>query len=280
MNRRDFLVAAGAVLLTGCAAQGDPEAGDSSPAATEPSPSPSPTPTPGTPQEILARSTVPVLCYHQIREFRSSDGAAARSMIHPPSVLDRNFTALADAGYTPVSGEDLVDALELGTELPSKPILLTFDDGSVTHLTEALPALDKRGWPAAFFPMTVVLGNDTWLTREQVADLSRAGMSIGAHSWDHPRIDRLEGDEFATQLDEPAAELSEIIGRPVDLLAYPHGAWNAEVLPQVKSAGYRAAFQLLDKEPDPHDPLLAIRRLMPVPSWDDDTLIARLESEF
>ena len=36
------------------------------------SPSSSPPPTPGTPQEILARSTVPVLCFHRLRDFRST----------------------------------------------------------------------------------------------------------------------------------------------------------------------------------------------------------------
>jgi peptidoglycan/xylan/chitin deacetylase (PgdA/CDA1 family) len=270
------------VLVAGCASETRPDAGGAGTPepADSPSPSPSPSPTPAPPDVILARSTVPVLCYHQIREYRAGDGAVARSMIHPPDVLERNFAALADAGYTPVTGHELVDALELGTELPSKPVLLTFDDGSVTHLTEALPALQRRDWPATFFPMTVVLGNDTWLTRDQVRELHSAGMTIGAHSWDHPRIDRLEGDEYVTQLDEPAAELADILGEPVDLLAYPHGAWNAEVLPRVKSAGYRAAFQLLDSDQDPNDPLLAIRRLMPVPGWDDETLIARIESEF
>jgi hypothetical protein len=45
--------------------------------STADTPSTSAPPTPGTPAEVPARSTVPVLCFHQLRELRADDSAYA-----------------------------------------------------------------------------------------------------------------------------------------------------------------------------------------------------------
>jgi peptidoglycan/xylan/chitin deacetylase (PgdA/CDA1 family) len=282
VRRRDFL-AAGAAVLAGCGGRATGRSAastTSTPAPTsEATPPRSAPPTPGTPEEVLARSTVPVLCFHQLREFRSDDSAYARTMITPPPVFTAQMQALCDGGYTPIAAAALVDHLQFGTTLPERPVLLTFDDGSATHHTVALPALTDLGFPATFFPMTVVLGKPDWLSDDQLRDLDRAGMTIGAHTWDHQRVDRIGADQWATQLDQPRARLAEILGHPVDLLAYPFGVWSQEALSHVAAAGYRAAFQLSDPQ-DTAQPLLTIRRIMPPPTWDSPTLLAHLESAF
>ncbi|MDK3256932.1 polysaccharide deacetylase family protein [Blastococcus capsensis] len=290
MRRRTFLAAAGTVLLGACSApttdrstaptaRAPRSPAQSSPAAPSTPPASSAPPPPATAEELLARSTVPVLCFHQLREFRAGDSAYARTIITPPSVFRAQLQALRDGGRTPIGTAQLLDHLQFGAPLPDRPVLLTFDDGSATHHSVALPVLTELGFPAAFFPMTVVLGKPDWLSADQLRDLDRAGMTIGAHSWDHQRVDRLTGDQWATQLDRPRAELAGILGHPVDLLAYPHGVWSPEALPRVEAAGYRAAFQLADPQ-DPAFPLLTIRRIMPPPTWDGATLLARLDAAF
>jgi len=158
-------------------------------------------------------------------------------------------------------------------------VLLTFDDGSATHATVGLPALQAMGFPGTFFPMTVVLDKPNWLSSDDLRRLDAAGMTIGAHTWDHQRLDQLPDDQWLTELDEPAATLAGILGHPVDLMAYPYGAWAPETLPHVASAGYRAAFQLSDPV-EPTQPMLTIRRIMPPPTWDGATLLAHLDSDF
>ncbi|MCF6509572.1 polysaccharide deacetylase family protein [Blastococcus sp. MG754426] len=285
MRRRTLLAAAGAALLGACsspAAERATAPRTSRPGTTAPSPTtePAPTsapPTAGTPAEVLARSTVPVLCFHQLREFRAEDSAYARTMITPPAAFRLQLQALRDGGRTPIGVPELLDHLQLGAPLPDRPVLLTFDDGSATHHSVALPLLRELGFPAAFFPMTVVLGKPGWLSPDQLRELDAAGMTIGAHSWDHQRVDRLSGDQWAVQLDQPRAELAGILGHPVETMAYPHGTWSPEALPRVQAAGYRAAFQLADPQ-DPAHPLLTIRRIMPPPTWDGPTLLARLDA--
>ncbi len=287
MRRRQFLALGGAALLTGCGTATNratsPTTTPPAPTTTRaPIPSPTPTtppPTPGTAAEVFARSTIPALCFHQIREHTPEDGEYARSITTPPAVLTAQLQALRDGGRTPVTAGAVLEHLQFGTPLPDRPVLLSFDDGSETHHSVALPALRALGFPAIFFPMTVVLDKPGWLSGDQLRDLDAAGMTIGGHTWDHQRLDRLPADQWAVQLAQPKALLESILGHPVDLMAYPYGAWNAEAAAQVAAAGYRAAWQLSD-DTDPATPLMTIRRLMPPPTWDGATLLAKLDSEF
>jgi peptidoglycan/xylan/chitin deacetylase (PgdA/CDA1 family) len=289
MRRRDFLAAAGSLLLAACTpsvttptsqrASRPPRTSGPAPASPSGASVPGRRPARGTPQQVMARSTVPVLCFHQLRDFRPDDSRYARTMITPPAAFTAQLQAIRDGGYTAITAQALVDHLDYGTALPPRPVLLTFDDGSATHHSVALPGLERFGCPAMFFPMTVVLNKPNWLSDGQLRALDRAGMTIGAHTWDHRRLDRLAGDRWRTELEEPKARLGKILGHPVDLMAYPYGVWSQETLAHVRAAGYRAAFQLAGPQ-DPAQPLLTIRRIMPPPTWDAPTLQRHLQQDF
>ena len=249
--------------------------------AVEPRREPAPRRTPApkvTAAAVAARSHVPVLCYHQIRARTSADGAADRQYIVSPSVLDKQLQTLADAGYTPISGEDYVAHMARGKKLPRKPILLTFDDASDGQYTRALPILKKHRFIATFFVMTVVLGKPGWMTKGQVKALDRAGMTIGAHTYDHKSVPEYTSDDFETQLTEPGRELRKIVGHKVELFAYPFGSYSASAIPHMFSAGYRAAFQLAD-ELDKQHPLWSIRRII-VPELTGKQLLREIRQDF
>ena len=124
--------------------------------------------------------------------------------------------------------------------------------------------------------MTVVLDRPNWLSRDDVRALDAAGMTIASHTWDHHPVTGYGAKDWAVQLEKPRAQLEAIVGHDVDLFAYPYGLWNHAALPHVQAAGYRAAFQLTEQPPAPDLPLLTIRRVLTLPSWDDATLQTRL----
>ena len=285
VRRRDFLTAALCSTVLGPAAVSGCSVVDrlrSAPAAVSAAPSvaasaePAAPPTPGTPAQIVARSTVPVLCYHQVREYTAADGAGARPLICPPAVLQRQLEGLLSAGMQPVTGEALVDHLQLGTPLADNAVLVSFDDASGGQYTNALPILRRLGVPATFFVMTVVLDRPNWLSRNDVRELDAAGMTIASHTWDHHPVTRYGEKDWATQLVKPREQLEQIVGHGVDLFAYPYGLWNQAALPHVAAAGYRAAFQLTEQPQDARLPLLTVRRVLTLPSWDVPTLLARI----
>jgi peptidoglycan/xylan/chitin deacetylase (PgdA/CDA1 family) len=272
MRRAPIVLLAAVLLAAGCGGhKSQSRAGGSHRAQA--------TPTPRTDAASMARrARVPVLCYHQIREPTSADSAADRQYIVRPSVLDKQLGALKRAGYTAITGEQLFDHMARGAKLPRKPVLLTFDDASAGQYTRALPILRKHRVTATFFVMTVVLGKEGWLTRGQVRALDRAGMTIGAHTYDHKEVPGYAGADWKAQLDEPGRELRRIVGHPIRLFAYPDGAYTADAVPHLWSAGYRAAFQLAD-DYDRRHPLWNVRRII-VPELSGPQLLRAMRRDF
>ena len=117
---------------------------------------------------IIARKQVPILCYHQIREWRASDSKVARDYIVPPATFRQQIKMLADSGFHTILPDQLVNYLEKGTPLPEKPVMLTFDDTDLSQYTDALPEMNKAGFKGVFFIMTVSLNRPGYMSREQV----------------------------------------------------------------------------------------------------------------
>jgi peptidoglycan/xylan/chitin deacetylase (PgdA/CDA1 family) len=220
---------------------------------------------------ILGKKQIPILCYHQIRDWRPTDSRTARTYIVPPAAFAVQMKMLADSGYHTVSPDQLYAYLLTGSRLPSKPILLTFDDTDLDQYTIAYPEMKKYGFKGVFFIMTVSLGRPHYMSREQVRQLSDEGHTIGSHTWDHHNVKKYAGNDWITQLDKPTRQLEAITGKTIRYFAYPFGLWNTAAFPELKKRGFVAAFQLNEKM-DPVDPLYSLRRIIVPGTWNGVTL--------
>ncbi len=294
-TRRAVLLAA-AAAAAGCAAPARPQVLHAAsglvgrarrrpptvPAATTPAaPTPGaghPAGAPATAAQLLERATLPALCWHQLRDPVPGDTAYTRAnLVCPPARFREQLDALAGAGVRTVTPDDHLRHLLTGAPLPPRAVLLSFDDSQGTQITEGLPELQRRGLTATFFIMTVVLGKPGWMARRDVLRLRDAGMTIAAHTWDHHRVDRYAGGDWAVQLDQPRALLEHLLGQPVPHFAYPYGAWAPEDFPHLRRAGYATAYQLSDRGLDRAAPQLTLRRLLVNSTWDGPTLLRHLE---
>jgi peptidoglycan/xylan/chitin deacetylase (PgdA/CDA1 family) len=52
------------------------------------------------------------------------------------------------------------------------------------------------------------------------------GITIGAHSVDHPKLSAMSEADQRDQLATSKNDLAEMLGAPVTTLAYPHGAFS------------------------------------------------------
>ncbi|MDP9498249.1 MAG: polysaccharide deacetylase family protein, partial [Actinomycetota bacterium] len=171
---------------------------------------------------VAARATVPVLCWHQLREWRSTDGASARQfLICPPRKFRAQLDALAEDGWTTISPDRYLAHLRTGAALPAKPVVLSFDDSQGSQISEGLPQLRRREMTGTFFCMTIVLDKPNWMSRDDLRRLADAGMTVAAHSYDHRPADRYSGRDFKLQFDGPRELLEKIVRRPVEHFAYP-----------------------------------------------------------
>ncbi|QJX48494.1 polysaccharide deacetylase family protein [Hymenobacter taeanensis] len=220
---------------------------------------------------ILARPQVPILCYHQIRDWRAKDSKGAKDYIVPVEQFKAQIKMLADSGYHSILPDQLFAYLTTGAPLPSKPIMLTFDDTDLDQFTVARPTLDKYGYKAVYFVMTVSLGRPNYMTKAQVKQLSDEGNVIGSHTWDHHNVKKYQGQDWVTQIEKPTKQLEEITGKKINYFAYPFGLWNPEAFPELKKRGMDAAFVLAEKR-DQQDPLFTIRRIIASGYWSPRTL--------
>jgi peptidoglycan/xylan/chitin deacetylase (PgdA/CDA1 family) len=220
---------------------------------------------------------VPVLCWHQLRDWRPGDSGTARTeLICPPRHFRAQLDALKHDGWTTIGPDQYVTHLTTGARLPPKPVILTFDDSQASQITEGLPDLVARAMTATFFVMTVVLGKQGWMTNRDVKHLADEGMTVAAHTWDHHRVDRYSGSDWKIQLDQPKALLEKLTGKPVEHFAYPYGLWNRAAFPHLAAAGYRTAFQLRQFPIDPTQPLYSLRRIIVVSTWTGPELLTAL----
>jgi len=232
---------------------------------------------------ILARKQVPILCYHQVRNWKPTDGKVGKDYIVEIQNFKDQMKMLADSGYHTILPDQLYAYLNTGAALPSKPIMLTFDDTDLDQFTIVNPTLKKLDYKAVYFIMTVSIGKKgkfvDYMSSDQIKQLSDEGNIIGSHTYDHKNFKKYAGKDWEEQLDKPTKRLEEITGKKMTEFAYPFGLWNAEGIPELKKRGFRMAYQLSTKR-DEKDPLFTIRRIIASGYWSPKTLSNSIKNSF
>jgi peptidoglycan/xylan/chitin deacetylase (PgdA/CDA1 family) len=228
---------------------------------------------------ILLKKEVPILCYHSIKNFDANAGPMTKVYTVKPADFSAQMKALSEAGYHTILPGQLYDYLVHDESLPSKPIMITFDDTRGEQYSIGAAEMEKYGFKGVFFVMTVSINRPNYLTKEQIAALSNNGHVIAAHTWDHHMVTKYSGDDWNVQLVKPKAKLEEITGKPVPYFAYPFGLWNKEAIPEIKKSGYQMGYILSTKR-DSIDPLYTIRRMIVSGTWTTERMMKSTESTF
>ena len=104
---------------------------------------------------------VPVILYHRIVPDSFKSGPISgqddpQLYLRSESQFKKEMAYLADHGYTPISLYQLRDYLLAKDSklLPSRPVVITFDDGSADWFEIVYPILVRHGFTATFFLIT------------------------------------------------------------------------------------------------------------------------------
>lgn len=181
---------------------------------------------------------VPILLYHHI-------GISQKESPYYISAdeFDRQMNLLYEWGYKTITVELLVDAIKHGAELPAKPIILTFDDGSETVYTDAFPIMQNYGFIGTAYIVYNYVGAGLYMDRNQIRGLHDAGWEIGSHSLSHVNLRQRPGRQMEEIVDS-RLKLESLLDMPILSFAYPFGANDSDSLYLVKYAGYIAAVGL------------------------------------
>lgn len=130
----------------------------------------------------------------------------------------------------------------LGEVLTWPGVRLSFDDGNVSDVEHALPALRRHKARASFYIIAGRIGAAGSLDADAVRSLRDAGMVIGSHGMHHRPWRGLDPqtaeEEFVTARDR----LTDIVGGPIDEAACPLGRYDRTVLHRLRRLGYRRVF--------------------------------------
>lgn len=107
---------------------------------------------------------------------------------------------------------------------------LTFDDGPNPEYTRAvMDILDKYHIKGTFF----LLGSSVETYPDIVKEMHDRGHIIGSHSYSHPDMLTLSGEEIRREIVGTANIIEEITGEPVHLYRLPYGSGNQFVIDQI-----------------------------------------------
>lgn len=198
--------------------------------------------------------------YHEITDQPRLAGHLAVS----PAAFAGQLDYLSAEGFSTLRAGDIAGALASGSDLPARPVALTFDDGFADFHDSALPALVQRGMTATLFVTTgwVAAGSDPGaLTWSHLHDAVAAGVEIGAHTVCHPELDQLPARDLAGELADCKRELEDRLGVAVPGLSYPFGYSNRRVRAAAATAGYLYACAVANRLAGPADDQLALPRV-------------------
>jgi peptidoglycan/xylan/chitin deacetylase (PgdA/CDA1 family) len=202
-------------------------------------------PTPGPRGAPRPTADLPIVMYHHIGPLPPNPDLFRRDLTVSPEIFEKTLDRLAEQGVTSVTMADLFEHFAGGAALPTRSVLLTFDDGYDDSYDHAFRLLKAHGMVGTFFITTDFVERPGYLTWDQIVEMADAGMEIAAHSSNHADLARIGPAELKRQLVEPKAILEEHLGQQVRFVAYPSGKYNAVVMAASRAAGYEAAVTVI-----------------------------------
>jgi peptidoglycan/xylan/chitin deacetylase (PgdA/CDA1 family) len=192
-----------------------------------------------------------ILMYHKIDELET--GVRHPGNYVHPAAFEQQMDALLAWGYRTISFAQWLD-LRSGpsaASLPEKPLIVTFDDGYTCFDANAWPALRARGMDATVFIVSGQIGGvNAWesdeielplLSAERILALQDEGVHFGSHSVTHRPLAHIPVEDAREELRRSRAQLGDLLGRDVDLFAFPFSNQNRAVRELAREAGYRCA---------------------------------------
>jgi peptidoglycan/xylan/chitin deacetylase (PgdA/CDA1 family) len=182
---------------------------------------------------------VPILMYHVIAT--PPPGAALPELFVPPADFAAQMHWLAAHGFHAVTLHRVYDYWLRGAPLPARPIVLSFDDGTLGQHIHAMPVLAKLHWPGVLNLKVDALKSRYTLPAWRVRDLLAAGWELDAHTITHPDLTQVSDAQLWHEVHGSRVELQRTFHVPVDFFCYPSGRYDARVVAAVRRAGYLGA---------------------------------------
>jgi peptidoglycan/xylan/chitin deacetylase (PgdA/CDA1 family) len=185
---------------------------------------------------------LPILMYHYVRTPPSirTDMLGYRLSVSPQD-FQAQMDWLSASHFHPVTFDQVRAYFAGRVPLPSKPIVITFDDGYADLYTAAFPILEAHGFTAVAYIVSGFVDRGRYVTHDQVVQMDRAGIEIASHTVDHADMAVVNSGMATYQLVMSKHWLEGLVGHPVIDFAYPSGKYNFRTIQLLGQFGYDTA---------------------------------------
>ncbi|MFA6963608.1 MAG: polysaccharide deacetylase family protein [Patescibacteria group bacterium] len=181
---------------------------------------------------VAMPTEIPILMYHHIRDFVDTSDQIGTNLSVSPAKFATQLELIKSKGYTTTTFEEIASG-----QAPSKPIILTFDDGYSNFFESAYPALKLEQMKAVAFVITGETSSD-YMTETQIREINTNGIEVGSHTISHPDLTKISQEKVSLELKDSKIALEKILGHNIVSLCYPAGKENSEVVSTAREAGY------------------------------------------
>lgn len=214
---------------------------------------------------------IPILMYHQI-DVPPPRGTPLRGLVVSPESFARQMWLLKLLGFKGLSMHELEPYMN-GT-LQGRVVGITFDDGYLNNLENALPVLVQQGFSATCYAVSNMIGaTNSWdaelgVMEKPLMALNEwrkwlsSGMDVGSHTRSHANLTKLSTADSFMEIATSKQELEQLLDCEVRHFCYPFGKFEKEHSSAVKEAGYLSATTTSRGLTHPGDDLYTLRRIM------------------
>ncbi len=154
---------------------------------------------------------------------------------------------IARGGFHVVPLAALRDHLVLGAPLPTKPLVLTFDDNGTGIYRYAFPLLERHRFPATLFVHTNFVGkttskhHNTW---DDLRAMERSGLiDVQSQTANHPPdLTKLSDADVLHEFALSKYSLEHRLGRKIFAVEYPYDVYDDRVERLAARSGYVLGF--------------------------------------
>jgi peptidoglycan/xylan/chitin deacetylase (PgdA/CDA1 family) len=210
---------------------------------------------------------IPILLYHRFGPV------IADSMTVTTNVFDSHLKYLKEHKYTVIPLRQLVDFyLGKGYPLPERPVVIVADDGHKSVYTDMFPLIKKYRIPVTLFLYPSAISNASYaMTWDQLREMKKSGLvDFQSHSYWHPdfRLDkkRLKLTEYEKSVDmqlrKSKEKIEKELNNKVDMLAWPFGIYDEELIKRAVMWGYIAGFTIERRHTGSADNIMSLPRYL------------------
>ncbi|WP_242953964.1 polysaccharide deacetylase family protein [Clostridium felsineum] len=225
-------------------------------------------------KDLQSNNQIPVLMYHEI-----DDSKGINLMKVNKEAFKQQMKYLKDNKYNTLTIDEFYDCIVNNKKVPSKSVLITFDDGYEDDYKNVYPILKKYNFHATMFIITGYLDKGTvYLKSNEVKEMSDNGIDIEGHTVSHPYLDKLTYNNQLKQLEESKIKLENVCKKTVRFIAYPYGAYNKDTINAEKKLGYIMGFTTNGKWANLSKGVYALNRIYIFPQYDLNNFKERLDN--